>query len=217
MSTRFNNLILISSNNIQSRALELCIPPKLKMDFTILDINSLPLKLNYKKDTLILIDMATLNTEHERLLLNKLKKCSASVALLNAKNDITLDEIVIWPNIYGYFSHHDSFDVICKGLQAMMAGAYWIPSDLIIQLIDHYRNHQINRVLVTHDSNSTISLTYREKEVLSALTNTTSNREIAHQLFLSECTIKSHLYNIFKKIQVKNRHQAIVWAKSNLH
>ncbi|MGR5542983.1 LuxR C-terminal-related transcriptional regulator, partial [Vibrio campbellii] len=43
-----------------------------------------------------------------------------------------------------------------------------------------------------------------------------SNIEIADSLFVSEHTIKSHLYNIFKKLEVKNRTQAMSWAKKNL-
>ena len=43
-----------------------------------------------------------------------------------------------------------------------------------------------------------------------------SNSEIASSLFVSEHTIKSHLYNVFKKINVRNRLQAVRWAKENL-
>ncbi|MEA7595362.1 LuxR C-terminal-related transcriptional regulator, partial [Salmonella enterica subsp. enterica serovar Virginia] len=39
-----------------------------------------------------------------------------------------------------------------------------------------------------------------------------SNNEIARSLFISENTVKTHLYNLFKKIAVKNRTQAVSWA-----
>ncbi|MGL4983707.1 MAG: response regulator transcription factor, partial [Plesiomonas sp.] len=35
-------------------------------------------------------------------------------------------------------------------------------------------------------------------------------------LFVSEHTIKSHLYNLFRKINVRNRTQAIYWAEENV-
>jgi ATP/maltotriose-dependent transcriptional regulator MalT len=41
-----------------------------------------------------------------------------------------------------------------------------------------------------------------------------SNTEIADSLFVSEHTVKSHLYNVFKKLNVKNRLQAVSWARS---
>jgi len=43
-----------------------------------------------------------------------------------------------------------------------------------------------------------------------------SNMEIADSLFLSEHTVKTHLYNVFKKLNVKNRTQAVTWAKEYL-
>jgi len=43
-----------------------------------------------------------------------------------------------------------------------------------------------------------------------------SNEEIADRLFISSHTVKSHLYRIYKKIEVPNRLQAALWAVKNL-
>jgi len=57
------------------------------------------------------------------------------------------------------------------------------------------------------------SLTKRESEVLELLAQRLTNREIAERLVLSTGTVKQHLYNIFQKLNVKNRRQAIAAAK----
>nr|WP_163933086.1 LuxR C-terminal-related transcriptional regulator [Paraferrimonas sp. SM1919] len=60
-------------------------------------------------------------------------------------------------------------------------------------------------------------LTKREKQVLDSLIKGSSNLEISESLFVSESTVKTHLYRIFKKIGVSTRSQAIVWAQGHLY
>lgn len=51
-------------------------------------------------------------------------------------------------------------------------------------------------------------LSEREVEVLQWLASGASNREIAQYLFIAESTVKRHVYNIFGKLNVRNRTQA---------
>ena len=55
-------------------------------------------------------------------------------------------------------------------------------------------------------------LSAREIEVLQLIGRGMSNAEIARELFLSEKTVKNHLTNIFRKIQVTDRTQAVLYA-----
>lgn len=55
-------------------------------------------------------------------------------------------------------------------------------------------------------------LTPREQDVLSELTKGKSNREIASSLFVTEKTVKTHISNIFVKLQVQDRTQAALYA-----
>jgi len=58
-----------------------------------------------------------------------------------------------------------------------------------------------------------LNLTNREHEVLQVLTQGYSNAEIAGKLFLSLSTVKTHVSNLFVKMEVKNRTQAVEKAK----
>jgi DNA-binding NarL/FixJ family response regulator len=58
-------------------------------------------------------------------------------------------------------------------------------------------------------------LTEREVEILRALGEGRSNREIAKQLWLAEQTVKFHLTNIYRKLQVGSRTEAVHWAYSH--
>jgi two-component system, NarL family, response regulator LiaR len=58
-----------------------------------------------------------------------------------------------------------------------------------------------------------LNLTTREYEVLKLLTQGRSNAEIADSLFLSLSTVKTHVSNLFVKMDVKSRTQAIEKAR----
>ena len=59
------------------------------------------------------------------------------------------------------------------------------------------------------------SLTKRELEVLIQVANGMFNKEIATTLNISERTVKNHMSNIFKKLDVSDRTQAAVFAIKN--
>ncbi len=56
-------------------------------------------------------------------------------------------------------------------------------------------------------------LTERELEVLRLISRGLNNQDIAHKLFLSPKTVRNHITNIFSKLQVADRAQAIVRAR----
>ena len=56
-------------------------------------------------------------------------------------------------------------------------------------------------------------LSERELEVLQWLTSGASNREIGRRLYIAESTVKRHVYNIFGKLNVRNRTQAALRAR----
>jgi len=60
-----------------------------------------------------------------------------------------------------------------------------------------------------------IKLTRREKDVLSLLVRGCSNKDMAQTMFISEKTVKNHLTSIFRKLGVKDRTQAAVFALKN--
>lgn len=55
-------------------------------------------------------------------------------------------------------------------------------------------------------------LTTKEKEVLTLVASGASNKEVAEKLCVSEVTVKTHLNNIYKKLKVTNRTQALLLA-----
>lgn len=68
---------------------------------------------------------------------------------------------------------------------------------------------QVTQVAMPH------SLTLREREILTLLCDNQSNQEIAAAMCLAESTVKTHLHNIFRKMGIKKRGEAIAAIYQN--
>ena len=62
---------------------------------------------------------------------------------------------------------------------------------------------------VTNGAAEDVELTKREQTILEALQTGRSNKQIAEKLFLAEQTVKFHLTNIYRKLDVSNRTEAV--------
>jgi len=74
--------------------------------------------------------------------------------------------------------------------------------------INRNENPVLNTSLITQ-----LELSKRELEILSLMAEGHSNHEIAAQLFVSLSTVKTHNQNLFEKLDVKRRTQAVEKAK----
>ncbi len=76
-------------------------------------------------------------------------------------------------------------------------------------------NRLVRELSRTDKKKTDIRLTRRETDVLSLLVKGYSNKEMAEAMFISEKTVKNHLTSIFRKLGVKDRTQAAVYALKN--
>jgi len=83
---------------------------------------------------------------------------------------------------------------------------------LVVSEVEVYVNSNEDFVLDTALV-SQLELSKRELEILGLLAQGHSNQEIATKLFVSLSTVKTHLQNIFEKLEVKRRTQAVDKAK----
>ncbi|MEZ8825679.1 LuxR C-terminal-related transcriptional regulator [Vibrio amylolyticus] len=133
------------------------------------------------------------------------------VIIFNLNKRLTTDELLYFGNLKGLFYTYTDVDDIVRGLEEIINGQNWLPRKVTSQLLHYYR-HVIN----SNTAPVIVDLTARELQILRCLQNSSSNIQIADSLFISEYTVKSHLYQIFRKLSVKNRVQAIAWANQNL-
>ena len=130
------------------------------------------------------------------------------IILFNVPIDLEFQKKFVLKGICGFFYEHDSLDHFMKGVEAVIEGKLWLSREMMTQCIFEESD--------TPPKSSTEDLTERQTEILSLIAVGATNEEIADRLCISSYTVKSHLYKIFKKINVPNRIQAALWAVSNL-
>ena len=110
----------------------------------------------------------------------------------------------------GYIMKDSESSELKRAINEILSGEKYIQPSLIPMLNNKLANRDI-------DKDKLNSLTNRELEVLVQVANGMFNKEIAINLNISERTVKNHISNIFKKIDVSDRTQAAVFAiKNNL-
>lgn len=138
------------------------------------------------------------------------KLCRDCMVLFNISHGLGIEEKCVWRGIRGFFYEDDSLPQFLKGVQAILNGQLWLSRELVTRCILELRGPDNSS-----EMDSSI-LTQRENEILAQLAVGITNGEIADVLTISPHTVKTHLYNIYKKLNVPNRLQASLWAAKNL-
>jgi len=77
-----------------------------------------------------------------------------------------------------------------------------------------FQKSHTTSVEINHKKIADLDISKREYEVLLAISEGLSNKEIGEQLFVSESTIKTHVSNLLSKLNAKRRTQALQIAKN---
>lgn len=111
----------------------------------------------------------------------------------------------------GYVLKDSDADGLIKAIKDVNDGKTYIQPSIASILVEELNDKE------RKDSNyeKIESLTKREYEVLILVAEGLNNKEIANKLFISEKTVKNHVSNIFKKIEVNDRIQAAIFAFKN--
>ena len=112
--------------------------------------------------------------------------------------------------VNAYLTKTCSAEEFVKALVQITKRNRYIQESLLIRLRSESNARNIDRAKLRY-------LTPREKDILVLVSKGLLNKEIATSLNISERTVKNHMSNIFKKIEVSDRTQAAVFAiKNNL-
>jgi DNA-binding NarL/FixJ family response regulator len=108
---------------------------------------------------------------------------------------------------HGVVSGDDSFEVLCKCIEAVARGEIWASRRELYYVLDALSTVPPSRLTTEGESNA---LTKREEDVVRLVAEARTNREISQQLMLSPNTVRNYLFRIFDKTGVSNRMELVL-------
>ena len=102
-------------------------------------------------------------------------------------------------------------------IEEVLNGKIYLPLALSSRFFEYFQQsfREETAKQESTEENLLSYLTQREEEVLELLTQGITYKGVANKLFISETTVKTHVNNIFQKLQVNDRTQAVLYAINN--
>lgn len=166
-------------------------------------------QLNQYSPDVLLLDINMPKMNGLEVLQNiKERHLKVKVLVLTVHNEVEYLMKAIDIGVEGYILKDSESDELKKAINAVYSGETYIQPNLIPRLNAKMieKNKYVDKIEC---------LTNRELEVLKLLSVGMFNKEIAEDLSISERTVKNHVSNIFKKLEVTDRTQAAVFAIRN--
>ena len=203
-------IVLFGQQNLQNSILIGYIHQRTNIDCQLVNVPEWREEWSqYPCKTLALIDAECARAEKLYDLLEQIHEQGGEikVAFFNVPRGHQCERMIDWPMVNGLFYRDSSQQQLSKGIVGLFDGEHWLPRQLVSQYLEKTR-HKPRRLPAT-----TTVLTRREKQILRLTATGATNIEIADKLNVSMHTVKTHIYNLFKKIGAANRIQAVNWAK----
>ena len=116
----------------------------------------------------------------------------------------------------GFLSSTAPSGILIKAVRACYAGEIWASRKFAGKIMDDWGEEKLFAGARKSGQEIPGRLTRQELKVIMLIASGFRNAEIGKKLFISENTVKTHINRLFKKINVKNRLQAALWAAKHL-
>jgi len=133
------------------------------------------------------------------------------LVLINLSPTLKIEVEALQYGVRGFLYRQGGISILLKMVHAVLTSELWVSRELISELVLIGAHKKIPVV-----NENTGVLSFREVEILKSVTKGLTNAMIADTYCLSPHTVKTHIYHIFKKINVSNRLQAAQWASDHL-
>jgi DNA-binding NarL/FixJ family response regulator len=131
----------------------------------------------------------------------------SALVMINCNPDDEVKKKLIKLGVKGFLPKNISKDNMKKAFNTILSGQIWVSRKVAHELLTELLEQTSKRHYVS--PRNPYNLSNREIEILQAIASGLSNCAISEKLFISEKTVKAHINNLFKKMSVKSRTQAV--------
>jgi len=136
----------------------------------------------------------------------------AKILVLSSMEDEDRIMSAIQAGALGYFPKTAPRTYLLEAIRKVADGIPYMPAGITLKLFQGLR--RVKTVSLVNGSQ--MSLTSRQQEILSLLSEARSDVEIARLLHLEESTVRAHVHHILRRLELKNRTQAVAYAHQHL-
>lgn len=112
--------------------------------------------------------------------------------------------------VRGVILKESATKLLLKSIRCVMAGQYWVDRESVSDLVRIIRD--LTAIPERGTRKRAYNLTPRELDIISAIVDGYTNKDIAEKFSIAEQTVKHHLGNIFDKLGVSNRLELALYA-----
>lgn len=106
-------------------------------------------------------------------------------------------------------------EMLYKAIEKVYSGEVWLDRTLVANVLLQRNRQQKNSLGADTTPRKIAQLSDREREIISLIGLGLKNQQIAEKLFLSDVTVRHHLTAIFKKLNVSDRLELVIYAYQN--
>jgi len=208
-------IIILGVENLQNELLAYALEKEIGARCCIVEeIEKLAQQMDAQAEKrLLLIDCAGRNIKKmlEELVQSvRTSEMPTTLSLFSLQHERGIEQNALQYGVRGFFYQHEKLTLILKGVETLFGGEIWLSREILAECAAS--NTRKRGPSIENEA----GLTSRELEILALISIGANNDDIAEKLFISPHTVKTHLYHIFKKINVPSRLQAALWAAKNL-
>ncbi len=190
-------VVVIGKRTLMAEALASCIGAEIGHPvLSFPDLESWEQSGSQASSALVLLDLSGSDQDGSDEAVMRVKKSGSAAPIIVLSDSEEVEQIVhmLRSGARGYVPTNTPLGIAMKAIRLVLAGGVFIPTETVL----------------ADQSPPKAAFTARQQAVMDALQQGKSNKVIAHELNMSESTVKSHIRNIMKQLEAKNRTEAAI-------